>query len=105
MARVACRGQAAKGAPHRLSRESLGFKPLLYYEFVVPKVVQLGGGIMASWLCHHSEALKITSTALEGRNVTKIERQKFEALFWEGDVTKHFSVKKGVFSERGEAIQ
>ena len=25
--------------------------------------------------------------------------------FWEGDATKHFSVKKGVFSEKGEAIQ
>ena len=23
------------------------------------------------------------------------------AVFWEGDATKHFSVKKGVFSEKG----
>ena len=25
----------------------------------------------------------------------------FRADFWEGDATKHFSVKKGVFSEKG----
>ena len=25
----------------------------------------------------------------------------FRAAFWEGDATKHFSVKKGVFSEKG----
>ena len=31
---------------------------------------------------------------------------KFRADFWEGDVTKHFSVKKKGFSvKRGEAIQ
>ena len=28
-------------------------------------------------------------------------RTKIEADFWEGDATKHFSVKKGVFSEKG----
>ena len=25
----------------------------------------------------------------------------FKADFWEGDATKHFSVKKGLFSEKG----
>ena len=28
-----------------------------------------------------------------------------EPNFWGGDVTKHFSVKEGVFSEKREAIQ
>ena len=27
------------------------------------------------------------------------------ADFWEGDATKHFSVKKGLLGEKGEAIQ
>ena len=26
---------------------------------------------------------------------------RFRANFWEGDATKHFSVKKGFFSEKG----
>ena len=28
-------------------------------------------------------------------------RDVFRADFWEGDATKHFSVKKGLFSEKG----
>ena len=30
-----------------------------------------------------------------------VKNQDFRADFWEGDATKHFSVKKGIFSEKG----
>ena len=41
-------------------------------------------------------------TYVWGINFTSISVSTvFSADFWEGDATKHFSVKKGVFSEKG----
>ena len=34
-----------------------------------------------------------------------LTRVTIRADFWGGNATKHFPVKKGVFSEKGEAIQ
>ena len=38
-------------------------------------------------------------------STSQLSRERIRADFWEGDATKHLSVKKGVFSKKGGAIQ
>ena len=43
--------------------------------------------------------------AIHTKKKLSFSKCKVRADFGEGDVTKHFSVKKGFLSEKGEAIE
>ena len=47
----------------------------------------------------------VLSTQKKLAYTEKLVGELIRADFWEGDATKRFSVKKGFFSEKGEAIQ
>ena len=67
---------------------------------------RVGDELTKSWasfeqLCVQNLALAIFRTVFLLPSAYKIRLARIRADFREGDATKHFSVKKGVFSEKG----
>ena len=57
-------------------------------------IIQASSGFM-------TDVLPLIDVIAGGFQLEKGQIIFFSADFWEGDATKHFSVKKGVFSEKG----